>query len=154
MHWPVYKWIEIIALLGQHISCIVPDHLGVYPYQLSNESSQRFMIPLIFTGGVITEPQRIETIGSQTDIAATLLGQLDISHDEFTFSKDIMNPDIPQFAFFTMPKFFGCITPEIEVIYDCSSNSVLIDEGENNVENVKKGQAYLQKNYDDIAKRE
>ena len=132
---------------------LVPDHLGVYPYQLSNESSQRFMIPLIFTGGVITEPQRIETIGSQTDIAATLLGQLDISHDEFTFSKDIMNPDIPQFAFFTMPNFFGWITPESEVIYDCSSNSVLIDEGENNVENVNKGQAYLQKLYDDIAKR-
>ena len=105
------------------------------------------------TGGVVAEPKRIDTIGSQIDIAATLLGQLDIVYDDFTFSKNMLNPDAPHFAFFTMPNFLGWVSNDGEVVFDCESNTVVKQEGSNIEENLKNGQTYLQKLYDDIAKR-
>ena len=132
---------------------LLPDHLGVYPYDLNNQSSERYKIPMIMTGGVVAEPKRIDTIGSQIDIAATLLGQLDIVYDDFTFSKNMLNPDAPHFAFFTMPNFLGWVSNDGEVVFDCESNTVVKQEGSNIEENLKKGQTYLQKLYDDIAKR-
>lgn len=131
----------------------VPDHLGVYPEDMDNLSPERYMIPLIMTGGAIKEPQKIETYGSQIDIAATLLAQLGLPHDEFTFSKNLLNPASPHFAFFTFPNIFGMVTPDNEVVFNNESNAVVLDEGTNQGENLNKGKAYLQKLYDDLAKR-
>lgn len=131
----------------------VPDHLGVYPEDMDNLSPERYMIPLIMTGGAIKEPQKIETYGSQIDIAATLLAQLGLPHDDFTFSKNLLNPASPHFAFFTFPNIFGMVTPDNEVVFNNESNAVVLDEGTNQGENLNKGKAYLQKLYDDLAKR-
>lgn len=113
----------------------VPDHLGVYPEDMDNLSPERYMIPLIMTGGAIKEPQKIETYGSQIDIAATLLAQLGLPHDEFTFSKNLLNPASPHFAFFTFPNIFGMVTPDNEVVFNNESNTVTLDEGTNQGEN-------------------
>ena len=113
----------------------VPDHLGVYPESIDHLSPERYTIPLILTGGAVKEPQRITAYGSQIDIAATLLAQLGLPHDDFTFSKNILNPSSPHFAFFTFPNIFGMV------------------EGTHQGENLNKGKAYLQKLYDDLAKR-
>ena len=48
-------------------------------------------IPMIWVGGAVKEPRRIETLCNQTDLAATLLGQLRLRHDEFTFSRDVLS---------------------------------------------------------------
>ena len=132
---------------------LVPDHLGVYPEDINNLSPARYTIPLILTGGAVREPRQITTYGSQIDIAATLLAQLGLPHDEFTFSKNMLNPDSPHFAFFTFPNAFGMVTPDNAVVFDCESNSVVLDEGTHKGENLDKGKTYLQKLYDDIAKR-
>ncbi len=47
-------------------------------------------IPLLFLGGAVKQPLRIDTIMSQTDLAATLLGQLDLPHEDFIFSRDVL----------------------------------------------------------------
>lgn len=131
----------------------VPDHLGVYPESIDHLSPERYTIPLILTGGAVKEPQRITAYGSQIDIAATLLAQLGLPHDDFTFSKNILNPSSPHFAFFTFPNIFGMITADNEVVFNCESNTVAMDEGTHQGENLNKGKAYLQKLYDDLAKR-
>ncbi len=131
----------------------VPDHLGVYPESIDHLSPERYTIPLILTGGAVKEPQRITTYGSQIDIAATLLAQLGLPHDDFTFSKNILNPSSPHFAFFTFPNIFGMVTADNEVVFNCESNTVAMDEGTHQGENLDKGKAYLQKLYDDLAKR-
>lgn len=131
----------------------VPDHLGVYPEDMDNLSPDRYMIPLVMTGGAIREPQKIDTYGSQIDIAATLLAQLGLPHDDFTFSKNLLNPASPHFAFFTFPNIFGMVTPDNELVFNNESNTVVLDEGTNQGENLNKGKAYLQKLYDDLAKR-
>ena len=141
------------SLWNNTLVMLVPDHLGVYPFDVNVQSSNRFKIPLILTGGVITESKRIDTIGSQIDMAATLLSQLDIPHDDFLFSKNLLNPKSPHFAFFTMPNFFGWISEDEEVVFDCESEKIVLERGENTETNLKKGKTYIQKLYDDIAKR-
>lgn len=47
-------------------------------------------IPVLLLGGAIRQPLKFDKIMAQTDIAATLLGQLGINHDEFVFSRDVL----------------------------------------------------------------
>ena len=103
---------------------LVPDHLGAYPQDIDNLT-----------------------------VAATLLGQLGLPHEEFIFSKNMLNPNSPHFGFFTFPNAFGMMTPENEVVFNCESNSIVSDEGTHKGENLPKAKAYLQKLYDDLAKR-
>ncbi len=131
----------------------VPDHLGAYPEHIDNLSVERYRIPLLMVGGAIREPRRIDVYGSQHDIAATLLAQLALPHDEFVFSKDMLNPASPHFAFFTVPDAFGMVTADNQVIFNCQAGAVVVDEGTAKGKNLPLGKAYLQKLYDDIAKR-
>ena len=137
----------------QTLVVLVPDHLGAYPENISNFTPERYQIPLIMIGGAVKEPQVIDTIGSQQDIAATLLAMLGLPHDEFTFSKDMLNPSNPHFAFFTVPDAFGMVTDDNTLIFDNQAGKTVWDEGIRPGANLSKGQAYLQKLYDDIAKR-
>ena len=47
-------------------------------------------LPLLLLGGAVSKPMQIDTLMSQTDIAATLLGQMGMSHDDFTYSRDVL----------------------------------------------------------------
>lgn len=133
---------------------LVPDHLGCYPENISNLSEERYRIPLIFTGGVISRPgYRIDVYGSQHDLAATLLAQLGLPHGEFTFSKDMLNPAAPHFAYFTVPDAFGRLTDSTKVVYDNQAGRSVICEGPDAEADLERGKAYLQKLYDDIAKK-
>ena len=130
---------------------MVPDHLGGYPEVLDNFVLDRYQIPLLMVGGAISTHRRIEAIGSQQDIAATLLAQLGLQHSDFTFSKNLMDTLAPHFAFFTVPDAVGLVTDSGSVIYDCQSASIPWKEGADS--HLQRAQAYLQKLYDDIAKR-
>lgn len=131
---------------------LVPDHLGAYPYPIENPL-EGHTIPLIFIGGAVKEPRIVDTYASQIDIAATLLSQLGLPHDEFTFSKNMLNPASPHFGYFTEPTLFGMITPENQLVYNLDAKAVQIDEGAEKGANLEKGKAFLQKLYDDLAKR-
>lgn len=141
------------ALWKNTILIFVPDHMGVYPENISNLSAAHYKIPLVISGGAVKEAKQIDTYASQIDIAATLLAQLGVTHDKYIFSKNILNPASPHFAFFTFPNAFGMVTPDNEVVFDCESNTIVVDEGTHKGVNLDKGKTYLQKLYDDIAKR-
>lgn len=132
---------------------LVPDHLGAYPEHIGNLEIDRYQIPLLMVGGAVRGPRRIDVYGSQQDIAATLLAQLSVPHGEFTFSKDMLNPASPHFAFFTVPDAFGFVTPDNQLIFNNEADAIAVDEGSKKGQNLSLGQAYLQKLYDDIAKR-
>lgn len=135
------------------IVVLVPDHARRYPDDLSDFSVNRYKIPLIIIGGAVKSPMRIETYASQMDIAATLLNQVDLPHKEFRFSKNILNSASPHFAYFAFPNAFGMLTPENEVVFNCESGKVITDTGKTPGKNLIKGKAFLQKLYDDLAKR-
>jgi phosphoglycerol transferase MdoB-like AlkP superfamily enzyme len=134
------------------IVAIVPDHLGAYPDFADNYLQWRYHVPFVITGG----PVRRETchnLGSQIDIAATLLGMLGVDHSEFLYSKDILDSCAPHFAFFTFPDAMGMVTEECSVIYDNTLNQVQHQTGTGVDSVLMKAQAYLQKLYDDLDKR-
>ena len=108
----LYRQFKETPLWKNTVIVLVPDHLGAYPQDIDNLTVDRYRIPLIFIGGAVKEPRQIGTYGSQIDIAATLLGQLGLPHEEFIFSKNMLNPNSPHFGFFTFPNAFGMMTPE------------------------------------------
>lgn len=130
----------------------VPDHVGGYKENLNDHDRSRYQIPLILAGGAISRPMKVGIIGSQHDIAATLLGQLGVEHMEFTFSKNMMSDATPKFAFFAVNDAFGIVSEENSLIYDNRAKRIVYDKGEKGF-NLKRGQAYLQKLYDDLAKK-
>ena len=104
-------WRHTLFVLG------VPDQPGSLSVS-DRKSVGRADHPLILLGGAIKEPRVIDTYASQIDIAATLLAQLGLPHDDFTFSKNILNPSSPHFGYFTRPNFFGMVTPENQLVYN------------------------------------
>ena len=130
----------------------VPDHVGGYKENLNDHDRSRYQIPLILAGGAISRPMKVGIIGSQHDIAATLLGQLGVEHWEFTFSKNMMSDATPKFAFFAVNDAFGIVSEENSLIYDNRAKRIVYDKGEKGF-NLKRGQAYLQKLYDDLSRK-
>lgn len=131
---------------------LVPDHLGAYPHPVETPL-EGHTVPLVLIGGAVKEAKQVATYASQIDIAATLLHQLGLPHDDFTFSKNILNPASPHFAYFTEPTLFGMVTAENQLVYNCDAKAVQVDKGTQKGANLEKGKAYLQKLYDDLAKR-
>ena len=132
---------------------LVSDHAMQYPVDLDVFSVERYKIPLVLYGPALAEKGvRIDTIGGQIDIAATLLGQLGLPHNEFAFSKDIFNPANPHFAFFTVPDSFGMVTASGEVVFDNVAKKVYSNSCPDTLA-LAHGKAFLQKIYDDLEKR-
>lgn len=133
---------------------IVPDHAGCYPEPEPDGFAPYFnSIPLLMLGGAIPAPREVTTIGSQQDIAATLLSMLGIDHSEFTFSKDLFDSHAPHFAFFTFPDAVGMVTKENHFMYDNRSNKLIYNIGPSADAPLRRAKAYLQSLYDDIAGR-
>lgn len=150
------KFVEALRKLpswDKTLVVLVPDHLGCYPENIDNYTFERYHIPLILMGGAVKGGGKIPFYGSQIDIAATLLSQLRLSYADFTFSKDLLNPNVPHFAFATVPNAFAMITEDNAVFYNCETNQVITDKGKKIGKNLPYGKAYLQKLYDDISKR-
>ena len=48
-------------------------------------------IPMLWLGGAVREPRVIDVLCNQSDLPATLLGQLHLNHDAYTFSRDVLS---------------------------------------------------------------
>ena len=91
----------------------------------------------------------METIGSQIDISATILAMLGLPHDEFMYSKDLLDADAPHFAVFTFPDAMGLIDSTGYAIFDNTQKTVAASSADKSVDDrTKKSKAYLQKLYD------
>jgi hypothetical protein len=54
---------------------------------------------MLWLGGAVSARDSLASkVCSQTDLAATLLGQLHLNAGEYRWSKDILNPRTPAFA--------------------------------------------------------
>ena len=148
----VGKFVEQLKRIGRwdnSLVVLVPDHQGCYPEDISNTDFARYQIPLVMLGGAIERPCRIDRIGSQNDIAATLLAQLGINHDKFMFSKDMLDAQAPAFAWFAVPDLLGIVTDEGGVIYDTKLEKTVNSYGRP-TRPLRMGKTWLQKLYDII----
>ncbi|MNJ93969.1 Lipoteichoic acid synthase 1 [compost metagenome] len=133
----------------------VADHGHVYPKNIYDISTpQRYHIPLLFYGDVIKDEfkgRKFNNIGSQTDIAATLLAQLDLPTKQFEWSKNLLNPYSKPFAFFTWDNGMGFIDNQQCVTFDNVGKMILYNSNEKDTAQTPKtldhAKAYLQNVY-------
>lgn len=122
---------------------LVADHGTISIKNHAYHDSAAFHIPLILAGGALNiRDTVITTLGSQTDVAATLLAQLDIPHSQYKFSKNLLAEQVVPFAFYGMTGAAGMITPEGVTVMDLKSGKVILGEGLEGNEHLLK--AYLQ----------
>ena len=88
------------------------SHLSYKDYPLW--SFEYHQIPLLITGGALKgefKGKKIASICSNTDIPVTTLKQLGLPTDSFAWSKNMLNPYTPEFAFFELSDGFGWKRP-------------------------------------------
>lgn len=131
---------------------IMPDH-GVAAQEGRTVSSKDVIhIPIVMTGGAVKQPRKINTLMNQSDFAATLLGQLKISHKEFKFSRDVMSKT------YTLPSAIHCSRVAFTFIdstgmttYDFEGDKPVYEEGENGDKRIERGKAIVQTLHKDAA---
>lgn len=126
---------------------LVPDHYGAYP-ELS-DPIKRHEIPLILTGGALARKGKDNTVGGQIDIAATLLSAMNLPHNQFIFSKDLLDPESPHFAVFADKERIGYINADGNVVYNLDAEKM--ESGTRKL--LPFAQAYLQTLYNDLQQR-
>ena len=135
------------------IVCI-PDHGNCYPQGSVDRGGEYSKIPMLWLGGAVKEPMKIDKLMNQSDLAATLLAQLGLDHSLFTFSRNILGSDyVYPFAFHTSGGTFAFRDSTGVTGYDTKANSVSYEEPSPNMERLDKGKAILQSVYDDLGSR-
>lgn len=108
---------------------LVADHGHRLPLSTAMAyNPAKYHIPLLFYGDVIKPEyrgQKINKLGNQTDIACTILSQLNRPHAQFKWSKNLLNPYSKEFAFFDWDNGFGFMTPQQQVSYDNSGQRMI-----------------------------
>ncbi|MEI6765422.1 MAG: sulfatase-like hydrolase/transferase [Bacteroidota bacterium] len=66
---------------------------------------------------------KVTQTGSQVDVAATLLPQLGMSAEKFVWSKNLLNPCTPGFAFYAFEEGLGWVRPGGYYVYDARTKS-------------------------------
>lgn len=133
---------------------LISDHGFRYPSPMLDYEPRRFHIPMIWLGGAVKEPAIIDTYANQTDLVSTLLSQLNLPHDQFTFSRDILDPGYPKYSFYTFSNGFGFIDSTGISVYDNESNKPLTEEPAKDSETrLNNGKVILQTLYDDLGNR-
>ena len=137
-------WKDLLVVL-------VADHGYPYPRTLTYNEPLRHRIPMIWTGGAVARPRVVEDYAAQIDLAATLLAQLGVAHDDFDYSKDIFAPTPPRkFAYYTFNDGFGVVDASGEAVWDATAGRAVTAT---NPELLDVGRTMLQTTYTDIGRR-
>ena len=132
---------------------MLPDH-GIVYADLDESNPLLNHIPMLWVGGAVKQPRRIEQVCNQTDLPATLLGQLGISHEEYTFSRDVLSVTYKHpFAIHTYDDGYTIIDSASFVNYDFISNRVVSNYGKDRDKLILRAKAILQAASKDLNKR-
>ena len=141
------------------IVCI-PDHGYDYPMGIKKEEHHRNS--MLWIGGAVKRHMVINTIMNQSDLAATLLGNLGFDHSAYTFSRNVTSSSYTYpYAFFTFKEGIGFADSTGHSVYDIISDRQWEDHSAEGVADkkaaaetrIRKAKALLQTIYDDFGRR-
>ena len=145
------------ALWENTLLVLMPDHGFCYPRTGFKSAPHVHHRPVIWTGGAVKQPIKIDKLMNQTDVAATLLAQMNIDHSDFLFSRNVLSDGYDdRFAFYTFVNGFCYIDSTGTTIYDHTAGKVMQNIGGNEqtaVRREERGKAILQTLYDDLDAR-
>lgn len=126
----------------------IPDHGNSYGLAEDIMQVKKNHIPLIMVGGALKGADVIDVVCNQSDLAATLLGQLGINHEDFSMSRDVLSET------YTLPFAMNSWSQGIvmsdalgSTVYDLNTDKVsttLNAPPASHAENIR---AYLQQSY-------
>lgn len=132
----------------------VPDHGSRYPKEYVDKGGEFSHIPMLWLGGAVGRVLEVNEIMNQTDLAATLLGQLGLDHSMFTFSRNVLGSNYTYpFAFHCYGGGFAFRDSTGVSVYDTKADRVSYEEPAVSAERIEKGKAILQSVYDDLGNR-
>ena len=132
---------------------ILPDH-GVLAADVQRWQDPRFFhVPMVWTGGAVAAPCTLPVVMNQSDLPATLLGQMGLPHDDFPWSRDVLSPAYTRpFAYSTFNDGFAVTdAAQRTLIYDNKAQQVVATDGDVPVDSlVRLGKAIQQCSYDQL----
>lgn len=132
----------------------VPDHGFCYPQGTTDRGGEFSHIPMLWLGGAIKQPLEVDKIMNHADLAATLLGQLELDHSMFPFSRNVLGSDyVYPAAFYSSSSVFAFRDSTGVTAYDVKADCVSYEEPALSEERLNRGKAILQTVYDDLGNR-
>ncbi|WP_183906841.1 LTA synthase family protein [Rufibacter immobilis] len=133
---------------------LVADHGHPFPGRDQNDAPSKFRIPLLMVGGALAvQDTVISNIGSQTDLVPTLLQQLGLPHQQYTWSKNLLDAKATPFAFYVFNDGFGMVTPQGAVTFDNVAKQPIHRDAAVSDRQVNQGKAYMQVSFGDFLKK-
>jgi len=133
---------------------IVADHSVRHPDNTIYYELPKYKIPMLWLGGAVAKKDTIiHTFCTQSDLAFTILNQLDIHPKNYKFSQNILSSDAPSFSYYLFKNGFGFLKKDKIVIFDNNSGQVIRQSGDVDEDFINKGKAYMQVLTTDFAGR-
>lgn len=131
------QWENLLVIL-------LPDHSIDYG-RLNETVQRRNKIPMVWVGGAVREPRKITKYCNQTDLAATLLAQLKLPHDQFRWSRDVLSTTYRYpFAVHNYNNGFSLVDSTGFMVYDLDSKRIITDHSSDSQRLERVGKAILQ----------
>ena len=123
---------------------ILPDHSMDYQ-GIDETKERRNRIPLVWTGGAVKKAKTITQLCNQTDLAATLLAQCGLPHDDFLWSRDILSQSYQYpFAIHNFNNGFSVRDSTGFMVYDLNSQQAIVNQSTDAQRQERLGKAILQ----------
>ena len=122
---------------------LMADHGTRHIRHVDPSTPAAYHIPLILSGGALNvQDTVVTTIGSQTDMVATVLAQLGMDHSGYKFSRNLLADQVIPFAFFSYPNGAGVVTEKGSAYFSLQSQTFV--EKDSVKEDGRLLKAYLQ----------
>ena len=136
---------------------IIADHGHPLPRlqaPAGETASQLYHIPMLWLGGALAVRDTVITVvGSQVDVAPTLLAQLGLSHASYKWGKNLLAADVQPFAFFSYLDGFGWVDAHGRLVYSYNTHQVMQHTPDADERAVRAGEAYQRLSYQDFLGR-
>lgn len=129
----------LIIMLADHGTKFPGNSVVYYP--------EKYHIPMIWSGGAIRSDTLINRYCSQSDLAKTLLNQLNLDASAYPLSKDIFRAR-HAFAFYEYNNGFGMMSDTALYVFDNDLKKIILKEGNISDFFLNGGKAIQQETYE------
>ncbi len=131
---------------------IVADHGHRQPG--TGKRIDDFRIPVLMLGGALSQQGiKIQTTGSQLDIAHTLLSQSGMDATAFQWSRSLLGNQQNRWAYFCFNNGFGYVEPGKYFLFDNVGKQVIEQSGQITEQDINKGKSLQQETFDDYLRK-
>jgi len=139
-------WNDLLIILISDHGARLPDYSEIY-------EARKYFIPMLWIGGAVKKDTVVSKYGSQSDLAVTLLRQMDISTENYVLGKDLLSPLSASFTFYSYKDGIGMLTDTSSFGLDLQTGSFSFSTGKvdgRSVETAKAFQQYMFQHYLDL----